>query len=188
LTLAQFVALPDVLRIEDDRLDLETLWDALLPAVTGATQALVTMRRSEGQRLARDLAGRLATIEAHHAAIAARSRDVVLAYAGRLRARLAELLGQPPVDEARLAAELALFAERSDISEELTRLASHLTQFRQTLDEDAPVGRKLEFIAQEMGREINTIGSKANDLDITRSVIAMKGELESLREQIQNVE
>lgn len=188
LTLAHFIALPDVLRIEDDRVDLDALWDALQPAVTAAANALVAMRREEGERLARDLLDRLATIETHHAAVAARSRHVVQAYGERLRARLAEMLGQPPVDETRLAAELALFAERSDISEELTRLASHLAQFRQTLDDAAAVGRKLEFILQEMGREINTIGSKANDLDITRAVIAMKGELESLREQIQNVE
>lgn len=188
LTLTQIAGLPDVLRVEDDRVDVETLWGVLQPAVTGASDALVAMRQSEGRRLAEDLVARLATMEAYHAAIAGRSRQVVHGYGERLRARLAEVIGQVPIDEARLAGELALFAERSDITEELTRLASHLTQFRQTLHEDAPVGRKLEFILQEMGRETNTIGSKANDLEITRAVIAMKGELESLREQIQNVE
>jgi uncharacterized protein (TIGR00255 family) len=188
LTLTQVAGLPDVLRIEDDRVDVESLWGVLQPAVTGATEALVVMRQGEGRRLAEDLVARLATMEAHQAAIAGRSRQVVHGYGERLRARLAEVLGQVPIDEARLAGELALFAERTDITEELTRLASHLTQFRQTLQEDAPVGRKLEFILQEMGRETNTIGSKANDLEITRAVIAMKGELESLREQIQNVE
>jgi len=188
LTLTQFAGLPDVLRIEDDRVDVESLWSVLQPAVTGATEALVAMRQGEGQRLAEDLVARLATLEAHQAVIAGRSRHVVQAYGERLRARLAEVLGQPPIDEMRLANELALFAERSDITEELTRLASHLTHFRQTLHDNAPVGRKLEFILQEMGRETNTIGSKANDLEITRAVIAMKGELESLREQIQNVE
>lgn len=188
LTLTQVAGLPDVLRVEDDRVDVESLWGVLQPAVTGATEALVAMRQGEGRRLAEDLVVRLATMDSHHAAIAGRSRQVVHGYGERLRARLAEVLGQVPIDEARLAGELALFAERSDITEELTRLASHLTQFRQTLQEDAPVGRKLEFILQEMGRETNTIGSKANDLEITRAVIAMKGELESLREQIQNVE
>jgi uncharacterized protein (TIGR00255 family) len=188
LTLTQFAGLPDVLRVEDDRVDVEGLWGALQPAVTAAATALVAMRQAEGQRLADDLVTRVRSLETHHAAIAARSRQVVQAYGERLRARLAEALGQVPIDEARLASELALFAERSDITEELTRLASHLTQFRETLREDAAVGRKLEFILQEMGRETNTIGSKANDLEITRAVIAMKGELESLREQIQNVE
>lgn len=188
LTLTQFAGLPDVLRIEDDRADVEGLWGALQPAVTAAAAALVTMRQAEGQRLAEDLVTRIMSLETHRAAIASRSRQVVQAYSERLRARLAEALGQMPIDEGRLANELALFAERSDITEELTRLASHLTQFRETLREDAAVGRKLEFILQEMGRETNTIGSKANDLEITRAVIAMKGELESLREQIQNVE
>jgi len=188
LTLTQFAGLPDVLRIEDDRVDVEGLWAVLQPAVTAAAAALVVMRQAEGQRLAGDLVARVTTMEVHHAAIASRSRQVVHAYRDRLRARLAEVLGQVPIDETRLAGELALFAERSDITEELTRLASHLTQFRETLQEDAAVGRKLEFILQEMGRETNTIGSKANDLEITRAVIAMKGELESLREQIQNVE
>jgi uncharacterized protein (TIGR00255 family) len=121
--------------------------------------------------------------------IAGRSREIVQAYAERLRGRLAELLKDLPIDDSRIAMELALFAERSDITEELTRLRSHLAQFRQTVaDEDGAVGRKLDFILQEMSRETNTIGSKANDLDTTRAIITMKSELESLREQIQNVE
>jgi len=114
---------------------------------------------------------------------------VVQAYGERLRARLRELLGEVPVDEARIAMELAVAADRSDITEELVRLRSHLAQFRDTvLGEDGALGRKLEFLLQEMGREVNTLGAKANDLEITRQVIAMKAELESLREQVQNVE
>jgi uncharacterized protein (TIGR00255 family) len=106
-----------------------------------------------------------------------------------LRQRVSELLGEVPVDEERLTAELALFAERSDITEELTRLDSHLTQFTETMHAaEGAVGRKLEFLLQEMGRETNTIGAKANDLEIARAVIGIKSELESLREQVQNVE
>jgi len=94
----------------------------------------------------------------------------------------------PPVDEGRLAAEVAIFADRSDIAEETTRLRSHLAQMQQMLIGDGPAGRTLEFLVQELGREANTIGSKANDVEISRAVIAVKGDLESLREQIQNLE
>lgn len=189
VTVAQVASLPDVLRVEDERTDPESLWPPLEAAVRTAAEALVAMRTAEGERLAADLLGRLTAIEAMAAAVAARSREVVRGYGERLRARLAEVLAEVPVDEARLASELALFAERSDITEELTRLRSHLAQFRHTVEvEDGAVGRKLDFILQEMGREANTIGSKANDVEITRVIIAMKSELESLREQAQNVE
>ncbi len=189
ITLAQVAGLPDVLKLEDDRVDAESVWPALDMAVRTATDALVVMRAAEGRRLADDLFARTAALETMTDAIAGRSREVVRAYAERLRGRLAELLKDTPIDETRISAELALFAERSDITEELTRLRSHLVQFRQTVaDEDGAVGRKLDFILQEMSRETNTIGSKANDLDVTRTIITMKSELESLREQIQNVE
>ncbi len=189
VTLAQVASLPDVLRVEDDRTEVDTLWPALASALLVATDALVAMRVAEGRRLADDLLSRVATLNRQVDAIASRCHDVVRAYGDRLRTRLTELLAETPIDEARIATELAVFAERSDITEELTRLRSHLAQFQQTVGEEGgAVGRKLEFILQEMGRETNTIGSKANDLDITRTVIAMKTELESLREQVQNVE
>ncbi len=189
ITLSQMAGLPDVLRLEDDRIDAESVWPALDAAVRAATDALVVMRAAEGRRLADDLFARAAVLEAMTDAVAGRSREVVRAYTERLRGRLAELLKDVPIDETRMATELVLFAERSDISEELTRLRSHLVQFRQTVaDEEGAVGRKLDFILQEMGRETNTVGSKANDLDVTRTIITMKSELESLREQIQNVE
>ncbi len=189
VTLAQVAALPDVLRVEDERADAEALWPGLTAAIEAAADGLVTMRAAEGERLGEDLLARADTIETMVVSIAARGRDVVRAYGERLRARLAELLADVPVDEPRLAAELAVFADRSDISEELTRLRSHLAQFRHTVrEEPGPVGRKLDFLLQEMGRETNTIGAKANDLEITRTIIAMKSELESLREQVQNVE
>jgi uncharacterized protein (TIGR00255 family) len=189
VTLAQVVALPDVLRIEEERADAEALWPDLTAAIEAAADGLVTMRAAEGERLAQDLLVRADTLGTMLASIAARGGDVVRAYGERLRARLAELLADVPVDEPRLVAELAVFADRSDISEELTRLRSHLAQFRHTVrDEPGPVGRKLDFLLQEMGRETNTIGAKANDLEITRTIIAMKSELESLREQVQNVE
>ncbi|MDR7543297.1 MAG: YicC/YloC family endoribonuclease [Armatimonadota bacterium] len=189
VTLAQIASLPDVLRVEEERADAEALWTAVEAAIRAAADGLVAMRVSEGARLADDLAGRVGRLEVMVDAVARRAPEVVRAYAERLRARVTELLAQAPVDEARIANEVALFAERSDIAEELTRLRSHLAQFRQTLTEDGgAAGRKLEFLLQEMSRETNTVGSKANDLEITRMIIAMKGELESMREQVQNVE
>jgi uncharacterized protein (TIGR00255 family) len=189
VTVDRIAAFPDVLRVEDDRPDVEAARAPLEDAIRSAADALVAMRAAEGARLAADLLERIAGLETMAAAVAGRSRDVVRAYAERLRTRLAELLAETPVEEGRIAAELAVFAERSDITEELTRLRSHLVQFRQTVtEEDGAVGRKLDFLLQEMGRETNTIGAKANDLEITRAIIAMKSELESLREQAQNVE
>jgi uncharacterized protein (TIGR00255 family) len=189
VTIDQIASMPDVLRVEDERPDLESWWRTLEGAVRAATEQLVAMRIAEGERLAVDLVARITELERTAEAVAARSGDVVRAHHERLQARIAELLGEVPVDPARIASEVALFADRSDISEELTRLRSHLVQFRQSvLDEDGAVGRKLDFVLQEMGRETNTIGSKANDLEITRAIIAMKSALESLREQIQNVE
>lgn len=187
--LSQFAAFPDVIKVEETREDLERLWPELAHAVDEATSALVVMREAEGRRLVDDLAARLDRIEEHVATAAARSRVAALEYGQRLRERIRQMLGEVPVDESRLATEIAVFAERVDVSEEVTRLRSHVAQFRQELsDAVGAVGRKLEFVLQEMGREANTIGSKANDLEITRAVITIKGELESMREQVQNVE
>ncbi len=189
VTLAQVAAFPDVIRVEETKEDLDALWPALAAAVDGAAGDLVGMREAEGNRLAEDLEARLARVDELAATVEARSRSSVEGHAVRLRERIAGLLGEVPLDEGRLAAEVAIFAERSDVSEEVTRLRSHVAQFRTDLQlAEGAVGRRLEFVLQEMGREVNTTGAKANDLEITRAVIAMKGELESMREQIQNVE
>lgn len=189
MTLSQVAAFPDVIRVGEAKEDLDALWPALASAVEAAAGDLVAMREAEGRRLAEDIEARLARVEALAAGVEERSRAAVHAYAARLRERIAQLLGELPVDEQRLAAEVAIFAERSDVSEEITRLRSHVAQFRADLrNSSGAVGRRLEFVLQEMGREVNTTGAKANDLEITRAVIAMKGELESMREQIQNVE
>jgi uncharacterized protein (TIGR00255 family) len=189
ITLPQVAAYPDVVRVEEAKEDLETLWGLLLPAVGAAASDLVGMREAEGRRLAEDLEGRLARVDALSRTVEGRSHQAVTEHAARLRERIQQLLGEVPVDENRLAAEVAIFAERSDVSEEVTRLRSHIAQFRSELAaSNGAVGRRLEFVLQEMGREVNTTGGKANDLEITRAVIAMKGELESMREQIQNVE
>ena len=189
LTLPQVASFPDVIRVEETKEDLDMLWPLLAPAVDAAAADLVGMRESEGRRLAEDLEARLLRLDERATAVDIRSHAAVGEYVVRLRERIAGLLGEVPVDEGRLAAEVAIFADRSDVSEEVTRLRSHVAQFRTDLQQaDGAVGRRLEFVLQEMGREVNTTGAKANDLEITRAVIAMKGELESMREQIQNVE
>jgi uncharacterized protein (TIGR00255 family) len=186
--LSMLVGLPDLIKIEEPKEDLEEIWPSIAAGLGQALSRLVTMREDEGGRLARDLEERMKHLEQRVAEVERRAPTVIKEYAARLSRRIGELMGAIPVDEGRVAAEVAIFADRSDISEEVTRFLSHLAQMRQTLVADGAVGRTMEFIVQELGRETNTMGSKANDLEIARAVIAIKGELESLREQIQNVE
>jgi len=186
--LSLLLSLPDLVKIEEEKEDVEASWPAVESGVGAALDRLLAMREAEGARLGADLVARLSRMERTAEAIAARAPQVVEDYHARLGRRVQELAGGVAVDPGRLATEGALFADRSDITEELPRFRSHLVQFRTPLPGSGAIGRTLEFIVQEMGRETNTIGSKANDLEITRHVIAIKGELESLREQIQNVE
>ncbi|HET6781144.1 MAG TPA: YicC/YloC family endoribonuclease, partial [bacterium] len=189
VTLPQIASFPDVIKVEEPPEDVEGIWPLLSQGLDEALSELVVMREAEGARLTADLRTRLERIEARAKEIESRATTVVADYSARLRQRITELLGHIPVDEQRLVTEVAVFAERSDISEEITRLRSHVVQFREDLSNHAgAIGRKLEFVLQEMGREANTIGSKANDLEIGRAIIAIKGELESLREQVQNLE
>jgi len=186
--LSMLVGLPDLIKVEEQKEDLEACWPPISEGVGQALERLVAMREAEGAQLARDLGERLERLSQRVDEIERRAPLVVKDYAGRLKRRIGELVGTIPVDEGRVATEVAMFADRCDIAEEVTRFRSHLAQIRQTLDGEGAIGRTLEFIVQELGREANTMGSKANDLEIARAVIAIKGELESLREQIQNVE
>jgi uncharacterized protein (TIGR00255 family) len=186
--LSMLVGLPDLIKVEEQKEDLEACWPPISEGVGQALERLVAMRETEGAQLARDLGERLDRLSVRVDEIERRAPLVVKDYAGRLKRRIGELVGTVPVDEGRVATEVAMFADRCDIAEEVTRFRSHLVQIRQTLGADGAIGRTLEFIVQELGREANTMGSKANDLEIARAVIAIKGELESLREQIQNVE
>lgn len=188
LDLSVLLSLPEIVRVEEEKEDLEAAWPAIAEGVGAALDRLVAMRESEGAQLAADIQRRIDRLEGLMDEIAGRAPRVVEEYRDRLARRIAELAPGVAVDPGRLATEVAVFAERSDISEEITRFRSHLRQFRSTLGTPGAVGRTLDFIVQELGREINTIGSKANDLEIAQRVIAVKGELESLREQIQNLE
>ena len=183
-----FVArLPDVLSVRGGEAAVVP-WPELRPLVEAAVAAVVTMRSREGQALAADLAGRLDALDAHATTIAARAPERLIAERDRLRTAVRELTDGVARDEQRLALEIALLADRLDISEELVRFRTHVAACRQALAGDQPVGKQLGFLAQELLREVNTMGSKAQDTVITREVIAMKGELEKLREQLENLE
>lgn len=173
---------------ENQEFELEGTWEAIAQAVNHALVELEHMRLTEGHALAVDLALSLDGIRRQAARIQAQAPLLPQLWREKVSARLAELLGEIGVDETRLAQEVAFLAERRDLSEELARLDSHLAQFAETLAVPGPVGRKQEFLLQEMLREANTIGSKAGDLLISQAVLEIKGFLERLREQVQNIE
>jgi uncharacterized protein (TIGR00255 family) len=170
-------------------LELEETWETVSQAVNQALDLVEEMRVTEGAALAADLAANLEDIRREVDKIGLQAPLLPQLWRERVAARLAELFPEgAPVDETRLAQEVALMAERRDLAEELARLESHLAQFQQTLESDVPAGRKQEFLLQELLREANTIGSKANDLTISQAVLEIKGSLERLREQVQNIE
>ncbi len=169
-------------------LDETELQPQLLTAVQSAVTALEGMRNREGEALADDLKARRKQIAEWSAQIGERTPQMVIEYRQKLKGRLDQLLDGIDMDENRLSQEVALLADRCDITEELVRLASHFSQFDEALGSSDPVGRKLDFLMQEMNREVNTIGSKSNDAGITNLVIQIKAEMEKMREQVQNVE
>lgn len=180
---------PDVLKIEKTEDDEEQLWSILNKALEVAVDSLVQMREKEGNELRTSLLSKADYMENIISQITNRSPEVVIEYKQRLENRIKELLNQQTVDENRIAMEVAIFADRCSIDEELVRLGSHLLQLRDILNiKKQPVGRKLDFLVQEINREINTIGSKSNDISITKNVLELKSEAEKIREQIQNIE
>ena len=188
LTLSKALTLPDVTEIVPAEEDQEALQQLGKTAVELAIDALLAMRRGEGSRLKKDLTARMDTMERYAAAIEKRAPGVAEDYRVRLTERVNEMLGETEVDRSRLATEIALFADKAAIDEEIVRLKSHLLHFRELLEAEEPVGRKMDFLIQEMNRECNTIGSKANDAALTDLVLLCKAEIEKLREQIQNIE
>ena len=188
LTLQDLVGLEGVVGLSEVAADPGPAAQALEKALADALDALDDMRVREGEALARDLSLRLGVVEKGAAAIRAAAPQSAEAYRERLAARVAELSRGVPADPARLAQEVAFFAERVDVTEELTRLASHLSQLRALIASDAPAGRRLEFLVQEVNREVNTVGSKSQNAGIAAQVVELKAELERVREQIANVE
>ncbi len=186
--LSHILSQREIFRTIDESPDLDQVWEAIRPTLTDALEAHDRMRVAEGENLLRAICKSLQSLEGLQEQIAARAPEVVGSYRDRLAKRLQGLLPGEEWDEGRLLQEAAVFADRSDITEELSRLLSHIHQFRSFLESPGPHGRQLEFLLQEMNREVNTVGSKANDLSISQWVVASKGELEKMREQIQNVE
>lgn len=188
LTLSKVLSLPDVAEIVPGEEDEEALLALGEKAVNLAIDALLKMRLGEGERLKLDLQERIERMEGYAAAIEQRAPGVAEDYRRKLTERIEELVQETEVDRSRLATEIALFADRAAIDEEIVRLKSHLVHFRELLKASEPVGRKMDFLIQEMNRECNTIGSKANDAALTDLVLLCKAEIEKLREQIQNIE
>lgn len=189
ITIDLIAKFPDVIRVEKKEDDEDEVWDCLKNALEEALDKLIEMRIREGQELAKDVRLRSKNIIDIVKTIEARSPEVVLEYRNKLKNRIEELLEDSyELDESRLANEVAFFADKSNIDEEIVRLYSHVNQLVSTLDTDVPVGRRLDFLIQEMNREANTIGSKASDIVITNKVVELKSEIEKIREQIQNIE
>lgn len=185
LSLARF---PDVLTVTKNPLDEEELTEAVLTTLEKALDSFISMRLAEGEKLSSDVLSRADCIIEKVAFVEERSPETVKEYNEKLLQRMKEVLGDTQVDEARLLTEAALFADKVAVAEETVRLRSHIDQLHTLFEATEPVGRKLDFLVQEINREANTIGSKAQDVDIARCVIDIKAEVEKIREQIQNIE
>jgi len=178
----------DVFSVEYKEIDEEAIWSLIEKAVTEALNSLIQMRKVEGQKLLEDIQGRIKTIKGIIVELEKRAPEIVVIHKEKMRERINELLGEIELDEAKLAQEVAYFSDKTNITEELVRLDSHLDQLATIFNEDQSIGRKLDFLLQEINREINTIGSKSPDIDISNHVIELKSEFEKIREQIQNIE
>lgn len=188
VTVSTISRVPDLLTVSKVDENTDEIWGTLSKAIDIALNEFIEMREREGCKLAEDIEGRVQYIRKVVKDIEDRSPYVVEEYRSKLEERINEILKDVCIDENRLATEIAIFADKSNITEEIVRLYSHLDQTIETLKANEPSGRKLDFLVQEMNREINTIGSKASDLNITKSVVEVKGEIEKIREQIQNIE
>jgi len=188
VTARDLARMPDVLTVSKEEEDLESLGADICMVLRKALEAYQEMRRREGERMRADIEGRLDTIEALTGAVEERSPQTVAAYREKLLSRMQEVLGGVAVEESRILTEAAIFADKVAVDEETVRLRSHIAQLRDMLRSDEPVGRKLDFLIQEVNREANTVGSKCVDVEITKKVVALKAEVEKIREQVQNIE
>ncbi len=188
ITPEQLSRFPDVLTVTKADEDLETVSADLCAVLDEALAAYTAMRAVEGEKLAEDIAGRLTQIEAYTAQVEARSPETVAEYRAKLTARMQEVLQSTSIDPQRILTEAAIYADKVAVDEETVRLRSHVAQLRTMLHADEPMGRKMDFLIQEVNRESNTIGSKCNDVAIAQVVVGLKAEVEKMREQVQNVE
>lgn len=179
---------PEVLTVRQAEMDEDAVWEAVQQVAVGAVDRFVAMREIEGARMREDVLSRADTIRKAVAVVEEKSPETVRAHMEKVETRIRELLDGVPVDEARLLNEAAVYADKVAVAEETVRLNSHLDQLEQLLNSNEAVGRKLDFLVQEINRETNTIGSKCSDLSLTRIVVDIKAEIEKIREQIQNIE
>lgn len=188
ITLSNLIRLPDIFNVIKNTEDEEVIWNDVKIAAEEALNNFVSMRETEGVKMREDVEQRLDYIEKLVGKVEERSPMVTEAYRERLYSKLSEILNDKKIDEQRILTEAAIFSEKTAVDEETVRLKSHINQFRSLLEINEPVGRKLDFLIQEFNRESNTIGSKAQDVEITKIVVELKSEIEKIREQIQNIE
>ena len=188
VTAAQIASYPDVLKLNEENADLEAAQPVLMQAMEQALESFVAMREAEGQNIQRDLLARIYTLENFVGELEKLAPEIVAAYRQRLENLLREYLAKEDIEESRIIQEVALFTDKVNYTEETVRLRSHFDQFRQIITAGEPVGRKLDFLIQEMNREINTVASKANSAGAAQFVVDVKSEIEKIREQIQNIE
>lgn len=185
---ADLARIPDVLTVTKAEEDLESVGADICEVLDEALASYNQMRATEGKKLAEDIGGRLTTIETLTGMVEERSPETVREYREKLTARMQEVLQSTTIDESRILTEAAIYADKIAVDEETVRLRSHVSQLRDMLLSDEPMGRKMDFLIQEVNRESNTIGSKCNDVAIARDVVALKAEVEKIREQVQNIE
>ena len=188
VTVASLMRIPELFSVEKRAVDDAAIWEAVLPAVREAADRFLAMREAEGERLRDDILARAAEILEHVAFVEGRSPQTVLEYNEKLAQRMRELLEGASVEEQRLLTEAAIFADKTAVAEETVRLRSHLEQLASFFQSPEAIGRKLDFLVQEINREANTIGSKAQDIAIARRVVEVKALVEKIREQVQNLE
>lgn len=188
IRLSTLVRFPDLFTVEKNEADEDEVWNAVAEVAGEAAERFVSMRAAEGGRMKDDVLSRLEAIEQLTAMVEEQSPKTVEDYRAKLYQKLSDVLADRSVDEGRILTEAAIFAERIAVAEETVRLRSHIAQYREILSAGGAVGRKLDFLTQELNREANTIGSKAQDLAVARAVVEIKSEIEKIREQIQNIE
>lgn len=188
LSLTSIMRFSDIFTVKKTIEDEEVIWGQVKQVASVALDKFISMRETEGARMHDDIASRLQFIEDTVTKIEAQSPETTKAYRERLFAKIKAVVEDRNIDEARVLTEAAIFSEKTAVDEETVRLRSHLSQYRSLIEQDVPVGRKLDFLTQELNREVNTIGSKCQDLEITKMVVDLKSEIEKIREQIQNIE
>ncbi len=188
LSLSQISRFPDIFNISKAVDDEEEIWNLVETVASKALSKFIEMREKEGAKMREDIENHLHNIEKMVLFIEKNAPRMTENYRNRLYNRLKDILSDTTIDEQRILTEAAIYSEKVAVDEETVRLHSHISQFRELLEADEPIGRKLDFLIQEINREVNTTGSKAQDLDITRTVVDMKSEIEKIREQIQNIE